>query len=243
MFITGWANNNYFQRALTVTFSEMLENLSELKIIYWVWYGFYVIITLRVIHLVSIHDIYCLRLLDIYYEYHKTHHFCATEAVHIFTIFYIICSLVKLIGLAMVPVYDVSNSATSFLHAVAACMAFIGALLAALFLFIRRTLVFVYYTNPDSKYVVLSKWHLFILNLIWIFIGIGIIIAFAVNVYQDTGGGLWEFFLCMFLVSDILWQIVDFGNDVDPILNSKLNAENTEELIKKKDLNSKYTIS
>jgi hypothetical protein len=195
MWITGWANNNFYSRWLTVTFSEMLETLPELKIEYYVWYGIYVIFCSLVMGLVISYDIK--KHPDFHLQTHLT-----LRLLHSLTILYTLSTLLKLAGLLGVPFYDVSTQ--GFMHGVSATTAFVCALLACLFLYLRRCILLYLFRDPRRRIRL-------VLNLIWFLIGVGIITAFAINVQQNNGGGAWEFFLCLFLVSDQLWQIVDFG--------------------------------
>jgi magnesium-transporting ATPase (P-type) len=223
MFITGWANNNFIRTWTTTTLSEMIATVWELKPIFGVWYGFYAPVNLVVIGLfLKYSRHHTSPITDGKIHYHRP--FCSLEGIDILTSLYILCTLAKLTALPCIVIYDTTGpNARQVQHMISATITFITALIACVCLFLRRFFLKQYYHTERGTVTCCCEectqcdccsWKLFlVINCVWILAGIAVLIGFAVNSLQGTGGGLWEFFLCLFLVSDVLFQIADFGLD------------------------------
>ena len=197
MWAVGWANG-YASQWLTVTFSEMMEHTPLLKTLYISWWVIYLVLSMAIVALVLS---YTAR------EHTQQYNGACPNLLVVVTSFYVFAVFIKLLTLLAIPLFDVDGP-HSYMHGACAASAFICGLLACLFLCIRRFILVFYFTNKeDVRYYYLARCALWF-NLFWIFIGLGIIIGFAITV-----GGAWEFFLSMFIVSDPLFQIGDFGMD------------------------------
>lgn len=198
MWAVGWATNNYWARALTITFSEMLENSDLMKWLFVGWYWFYFVVSFVILGLVTSYTIK---------ETHQEHHRKWRTLLSLCTVSYVFCIFFKLLGLAGVPWFDV-DSTYHYYHSISAATAFITGSLACWFLFFRRLIIVWHFCDPsDVGYYYFSRVAL-VFNFIWLLAGLATIIGFAITI-----GGLWELFLSLFIVMDVLWQIGDFGAD------------------------------
>lgn len=198
MWAVGWSSNNYWMEWETITFSEMLENVPMMKLLYGIWYWIYFVVSVVIVFLVGS---YTLK------ETHLEGHTKWRNLLSLCTACYMFCIFFKLIGLAGVPFFDV-DSTYNYYHGISAATAFITGELACWFLFFRRLIIAWHFGDPsDVAYYYFSRVAL-VFNFIWLLAGLSTIIGFAITI-----GGAWEFFLSLFIVMDVLWQIGDFGAD------------------------------
>lgn len=213
MWIIGWANcdtipgDNYCHNLVGVSFSAMLEKISDMKIMYIIWLPFFALLTSCVVGIVLAYE-------PLKGIANPNSH--AYESVDDIAIAHAVFSIVKITGLVLVAVFDLSADGVA--HLVCASLAFISAIINTWLLFTRRALI-VYYHHPDEKMVDLkdalknepyyNKAKIFLFfNFICVLFGLAMLISFAV-----TSIGLLEFFLTLYVVLDVLWIIMDVGTN------------------------------
>ena len=124
---------------------------------------------------------------------------CAHCVYTSLNICYAFFSVVELVGLILVLMFPVTTMSTA--HYIAASVAFGSAIIADMFLFIRRTYVKYKIQQFDGNAII------FVANLVYFIAEVVMAICFAV-----ISDGVFEFILSIMLIANRLWQVIDFSS-------------------------------
>lgn len=137
----------------------------------------------------------------------KERHICCKNSALdflyvVFTILYIIFSLVKLTGIIGLFFFNVNDPSQSTAHYIFAALGFSFAVACVFLLFVRRLIVYTMSRDVNMHvifYIFDGLWTLTLISLSSVFIGIRT--------------GEYEFTISLMIVLDPLWQIYDFAKE------------------------------
>jgi hypothetical protein len=207
MWIEAWERTGL---SIRYTFSEMLAINTYVQTLYICWCVIYSIIVFSIIGLCVKYYWKGNQRSDSYEtnegEVRERHICCKNSSLDflyiVFTILYIIFSIVKLTGIIGLFFFNVNDPSQSTSHYVFAALAFGFSVACVVLLFVRRVIVYIMSETPNLPlyfYIFDGLWSVTVVALASVLIGIRT--------------GEYEFTVSLMVVLDPSWQIADFMSE------------------------------
>lgn len=204
--ISIWASGLAETHNFHHTLSYMLDNVLSTKVLYSVWLCGYIISSGVIMYAVKnnkLQNKYSDLITD----------FGASKMIDVLNYMYIFNVVTKLIGMIFVPVF---NSEKQYkIHYTFSTIAFASGILMCWYLFAKRLVVYYFHkrashnsiydlSDIEAKYYHCILPKVLVLNFIWLILGITIL-----SIFIRAQSGPPEFFLCIWIILDPLFQIND----------------------------------